>query len=72
MKVLFISFIYFIKIRPIKHIHVKKKTENTMAKRKKDRKYNGQKKKRQKIQWPKEKRERKWQTVMYKTLPRKL
>jgi hypothetical protein len=41
MKVLFVSFIYFITIRPIKHVHVKKKTENTMAKRKKDRKYNG-------------------------------
>jgi len=38
MKVLFISFIYFIKIRPIKHTHVKKKTENTMAKRKKGKK----------------------------------
>jgi hypothetical protein len=56
-----------------------RRTDNTMTKRK-DRQYYDQKKEGQTIQWPKERtdntmterKRRNWQTMIYKTLHRKL
>ena len=61
----------------------KRRTSNTMAKRQKDRQYNGQKTEGQTIQWPKDRRtdhtmakikrtKRKVLTIIYKALHRKL
>jgi hypothetical protein len=46
------------------------RTDITMAKKKKDRQYNGQKEEGQTLQWPK--RRTKEQTIIYKILHRKL
>jgi hypothetical protein len=50
----------------------KEGTDNTMAKRRRNRQYNGQKKKEQTIQWPKKGQNDKRQTIVHNTLNRKM
>jgi hypothetical protein len=48
-------------------------TDNTMAKKRRNRQYNGQKKKEQTIQWPKKEGQNdKRQTIVHNTLNRKM
>ena len=51
----------------------KRWTDNTMAKKRRNRQYNGQKKKEQTIQWPKKEGQNdKRQTIVHNTLNRKI